>query len=438
MIKRRLFLAVVAAVAAAIAVLVSGFNVILSHTLDANARSVLRSRSSAALNLIDTSSGTIRLRETSDAAPDTGVWVLEGSRVIERPRARKSVDTAALLAASGPAGFHDAGDPDVWLYSRPVTSHGRRIGAIVVALSRAPYEETRRTALVSSLVFGVLVLVLVAIAARWLLASALRPVTRMTRQAATWSERDLDRRFDLGEPRDELTELAATLDGLLDRLAASLRHEQRFSAELAHELRTPLSRVIAEAELALRRERTPDDYRETLELVRRNAEQLGRTTDALLAAARYEAGTTHGTSDALDVATETASVCAGLASEREVEFEIERPSRPIRIGVEGEYAERILQPVFENACRYGSTAVRVAIERVGSSVRYAISDDGPGVAADERERIFEPGVRGSAANGGGSGLGLSLARRLAQSVAGEIEAVPDTAGGRFVIRLPAG
>ena len=225
---------------------------------------------------------------------------------------------------------------------------------------------------------------------------------------------------------------------MLDRLAASLRHEQRFSAELAHELRTPLSRVIAETELALRRERTPEEYRETLAIVHRNAEQLGRTTDALLAAARYEAGTTHGTADALDVAAGAASVCAGIASERAVAFEIERPERPIRIGVEGEFAERILQPVFENACRYGTSAVKVEIERNGSSVRYAVTDDGPGVAADELERIFEPGVRGAAANGTGSGLGLSLARRLAQSVAGEIEAVADAGGGRFLVRLPAG
>jgi len=438
MIKRRLLAAVLAAVAASITALVLGFNLILGHTLDTNARSVLRSRAAAALDLIDTSSGTIRLRESSNAPPDTGVWVLAGSRVLERPRARRNVDAAALLAAAGPPGFHDVGDPDVWLYSRPVSAKGRRIGSIVVAISRAPYAQTRRTALVSSLIFGVLVLGLVALAARWLLGAALRPVTRMTRQAATWSERDLDRRFGLGDPRDELTELAATLDGLLDRLAASLRHEQRFSAELAHELRTPLSRLIAETELALRREREPEEYRETLELVRRNAEQLGRTTDALLAAARYEAGTTHGTADALDVATEVASVCASLASERDVAFEIEKPVRPIRVGVEGEYAERILQPVFENACRYGKTAVRIAIERVGSSVRYDVTDDGPGVADGEREQIFEPGVRGTAASGRGSGLGLSLARRLAESVAGEIEAVPDAAGGRFVVRLPAG
>lgn len=439
MIKRRLLGVVLLAVAASLTVLVVGFNVILAHTLDANARSVLRSRAAAQLELIDTSSGHIVLRDGASGTPDTGVWVVEGSRVIERPRARKSVDAAALVAAAGPGGFHDVGDRDVWLFSRPVLHEGHRIGSIVVSLSRAPYSETRRTALVSSLVFGLIVLALVALAARWLLGAALSPVARMTRQAATWSEADLDRRFGLGEPRDELTQLAATLDGLLDRLAASLRHEQRFSAELAHELRTPLSRVIAETELALRRERTPEEYRETLEIVHRNALQLGRTADTLLAAARYEAGTTRGTADALDVATEAASVCADLASERAVQFEIDKPSRPIRIGVEGEYAERILQPVFENACRYGATEVHVAIEREGSTVSYAVSDDGPGVAAEERERIFEPGVRGRAADGGGgAGLGLSLARRLAKSVAGEIEAVPDAAGGRFVVRLPAG
>src|SRR5207245_6750173 len=136
---------VLAAVAASLTVLVVGFNLILGHTLDTNARSVLRSRAAAALDLVDTSSGSIKLRESSNAAPDTGVWVLAGKRVLERPRARRSGDAAALLAAASPPGFHDVGDPDVWLYSRPVTAHGRRLGSIVVALSRAPYEQTRRT-----------------------------------------------------------------------------------------------------------------------------------------------------------------------------------------------------------------------------------------------------------------------------------------------------
>jgi signal transduction histidine kinase len=262
----------------------------------------------------------------------------------------------------------------------------------------------------------------------------------MTRQAATWSERDLDQRFALGEPYDELTELAATLDQLLDRLAASMRHEQRFSAELSHELRTPIARVLAESELALLRERPPEEYRSALEVVHRNAQQLAKIVDALVAAARHEAGAVRGTADAYEVAEDVSEACAGLVSDHRVELEVEQPDRPVRLGIDADLAERILQPVIENACRYGSSHVRVSIERRDSTVRYVVADDGPGVSPDERERIFEAGVRGRLGEAGGrdgAGLGLSLARRLARSTTGDVEAIPGTRGGRFLVRLPA-
>jgi signal transduction histidine kinase len=262
----------------------------------------------------------------------------------------------------------------------------------------------------------------------------------MTRQAAAWSDRDLDHRFDLGEPHDELTELAATLDGLLDRLAASLRREQRFSAELSHELRTPLARVLAETELALRREREPADYRDVLELVQGNALQLTRTLDTLLAAARHETGSARGTADSVTVAELALESIRHLADERQVELDLAVPAQTLRVGVEAELAARILQPVLENAIRYGRSRVRVTIGRDRGAIRYTVADDGPGVAAGEEERIFEPGVRGRAgeANGtSGSGLGLSLARRLVASVSGEIEAEAGDSGGRFVVELPA-
>src|SRR5207247_583642 len=167
---------------------------------------------------------------------------------------------------------------------------------------------------IASVVFGVLVLLIVVFLVRWLVGASLRPVVRMTRQAADWSEHDLDHRFALGPPHDELTELAATLDGLLARVAASLRHERRFSAELSHELRTPLARVLAESELALRRDREPEEYRQALQLIQRNADQLSRTVDALVAAARYEAGGERGTADAHAVAEGAAGACSGLAA----------------------------------------------------------------------------------------------------------------------------
>ncbi len=436
-IRRRLLLAVVAVVAVAVAGLLLGFNVLLQSTLDKSSKDLLRSRAAEQVSLLRVAGGELTLVDAPDvAAPEANAWVFSQGRVLEKPRAGARINALAHRLAGSSKRFVDLADTDTRLYATPIVIGGRRLGTVVVAASLRPYEETRRVAVIASLVFGGLLLVLVTVAARWLLASSLRPVGRMTRQAATWSERDVDQRFAVGEPYDELTELAATLDGLLDRLAASLRHEQRFSSELSHELRTPIARVLAESELALRRDRPPEEYRAALEIVHRNAEQLARIVDALVAAARHEATGVRGTADAYTVASEAS---AGLDG-REIDFEIEDPGTPVRLGIDADLAERILQPVLENACRYGSSKVRVSIERRDSTVRYLVADDGPGVGTDERETIFDPGVRGRQGEAGGSdgaGLGLSLARRLARSAAGDVEALTDAPGGHFLIRLPA-
>jgi two-component system OmpR family sensor kinase len=440
-VRRRLLIVIVAVVTAAVAAMLVGFNILLAKSLDQNSRDLLRSRATQQIALLRDDHGHLAFQEAPDAAgPDANVWVFSQGKVLERPRAGKRVNNLARSLASGPQRFVDVPGSDTRLYATPVVFNNHRLGTVVVAGSLAPYEETQHVALIGSLILGGVVLVLVAVASRWLLAASLRPVRRMTRQAATWSERDLDQRFALGEPYDELTELAATLDQLLDRLAASMRHEQRFSAELSHELRTPIARVLAESELALLRERPPEEYRSALEVVHRNAQQLAKIVDALVAAARHEAGAVRGTADAYEVAEDVSEACAGLVSDHRVELEVEQPDRPVRLGIDADLAERILQPVIENACRYGSSHVRVSIERRDSTVRYVVADDGPGVSPDERERIFEAGVRGRLGEAGGrdgAGLGLSLARRLARSTTGDVEAIPGTRGGRFLVRLPA-
>jgi len=436
-LRRRLLLVVATTVTLAICALVAAFNVLLDDALMRDANTLVRTRAAAELATLQLSPGGVREAESPDsAAPTTGIWVFSGTRAIEAPHAAPSVHAAARAAAAVPFSYHEVPRADLRLYAVPVVFQGRRLGTVVAATSLAPYEDSRRTALIGSLVFAGFVLAIVAAAAWWLLSRALEPVVRMTRQAAAWSERDLDKRFSLGEPTDELTELAATLDGLLDRLASTLRHEQRFSAELSHELRTPLARVTGEAELALRRERSPEQYRAALEVVLRNARQLARTIDALVAAARHELGSA-GSADAEEVASEAIDACTAVAGQRKVSLTLARPGRPIRLGLDHDLAERILQPVVENACRYGSSAVVVSVEQAGDDVAFAVEDDGPGIDPGEREAIFEPGRRGTAANGAtGAGLGLALARRLARSAHGEVEALDGQAGGRFRITLP--
>jgi signal transduction histidine kinase len=437
-LRRRLLLVVVTAVAVAVCGLVAAFVLVLDHALERDANTLVRTRATAELGSLRVSKHSVHEAEAPDnATPAAGIWVFSNGRAVEQPRVGPAVQAAARRAAAHPFRYSDIPAADQRLYSVPVSFRGRRVGAVVAATSLAPYEESRSTALVGSLIFALVVLGLVAAASWWLLSHALHPVLRMTRQAAAWSERDLDKRFALGEPTDELTELAATLDALLDRLATTLRHEQRFSAELSHELRTPLARVIGEAELALRRHRGADEYRAALELIRRNAQQLARTVDALVAAARHELGTTTGSADAYSIAAGAVEACAAAAGERPVKVRIERPSRPLRVGVDQDFGERVLQPVIENAYRYGRSSVSLSVAQTDGTVAYLVEDDGPGVAENEREAIFEPGSRGRAGSSdgtSGAGLGLALARRLARSVAGDVVAT----GTGFRITLPRG
>ncbi len=441
-IRSRLLLSVVAAVAVALAATIAGFNLLLRSSLSHDADQVLHARASAQLAQLETTGGELGVGEApDDKAADSPVWVFAGGRTLEAPRVGETLTEAARSLAGGPARTLDVPALDARLYAVPVVGDGRRLGTVVAFVSLAPYEQTERAALVGSLAVGGLLLLLVALAARWLLASSLSPVLRMTRQASVWSERDLERRFSLGEPHDEVTELAATLDTLLDRLAASLRREQRFSSELSHELRTPLARIVGQAELALHRDREPGAYREALEAVLANARSLSRTVDALVAAARHEAQAGHGTADAYEAARRTVEICSDLADERRLELAVEEPPAPIRVGVDRELAERILQPVVENACRYGARRVGITVVRAADEVRYVVADDGPGVGDEERELIFEPGRRGAAArldgSPAGAGLGLALARRLARSAAGDVAAEANGSGARFVVSLPA-
>lgn len=431
-VRTRLLIAVVAAVALALAVGVAAFNVFLGQRVSASATALARAQAEAELSSLRVRAGRLVVPEgPNQATVSSQAWVFEGSRVLEAPRAPDRVQAAARSLAGGPERSLDVSE-SVRLYALPVMTGGVRRGTVVAAVSLDPYEETGTAALVGSIALAVLLLVAVTVISRWMLGRALLPVSRMTESAARWSENELDQRFDLGEPYDELTRLAATLDGLLARIAASLRHEQRFTAELSHELRTPLARVKGETELTLRRERTPEDYRVALEAIDANVDEMTRTVETLVAAARHDAGLTRSTSD-LRMAVEAAAGGSGVA------VRLTLPDEPVPVAAEQELLTRIVQPLVDNARRYGRSTVDVEVVRNGASAWVHVVDDGPGVASDERERIFEPGVQGGAATttGDGAGLGLSLSRRLARSAGGDVTVSPGT-GGRFSVRLPLG
>jgi signal transduction histidine kinase len=309
----------------------------------------------------------------------------------------------------------------------------------VTAALLAPYERTERTARIASIVFALIVFAAIVLSARWAIAAALRPVAEMTSRAKRASESDIDRRFAEGEPNDEISELAATFDELFARLAAGLRRERSFSAEISHELRTPLAKLAGEAELALRRERTPEQYRQALAAIARETAEVARTLDALLAAARAESGGPRGVSDARDAVRAASRAHEAAAEGRGIRLELDLPSTPAPVGAETAAVERVVAPLIENGCRYAAHTVRIAVGRIDGEVRVSVADDGPGLDPSVRDRLFEPGVQGHAGDGehSGAGLGLALARRLARALDGEVEYVDGSEGATFRARLPA-
>jgi signal transduction histidine kinase len=437
-LKRRLVVAATGAVALMLAVFMVVFNLVLDQRLSHDAQSVVETRAQAGLAIVRVETGRIETQEGhSNDALDERVWIFQGSRAVERARAPAGVQAAVnRLAGYTKRATRDVGSQR--LLVRPITHQGRRIGAVVASVSLLPYRHSKNIVLIASVLLSLVTLLLLGIVARALVGRALRPVARMTDQAAEWSEHDLDRRFALGPPRDELTSLAATLDALLGRLSAALRHEKRFSAEIAHELRTPLAKLRAETELALARERPAGDLRDALDAVLGYTDRMTSVVNTLMTAAESEADPPSGTVDAREAAAAAVAACADEAASQGLSLTTSG-SEAIMVDAEAELTVALLVPLVSNAIRYGRSRVQLSVAREGEAVAFRIVDDGPGLSPDELEAVFEPGVRGSAANGaGGAGLGLTLARRLARVAGGDVIAEPPVGGGgSFVARLPA-
>jgi signal transduction histidine kinase len=436
-LRTRVTLLALLAAAVVVALLVGAFNVVLQTSLDRDVNRTLRSKAAAAVTTTSVTSGRVVVRDApNDAAIDREVWVYEGRRALVRPAGSPSLQRAADALALRAGGFASSPDGEARLHSVAIAVRGRRLGSVVVAESLEVYDRTTDVALAGSVALGGLLLLLVA-ALTWIVTGrALHPVREMTRTAADWSAHDRERRFGSGPRPDELGELAGTFDALLDRLAASLRHEQRLSAELSHELRTPLARIAAEAELLGRRARSAEELEAGLRSIAGNAEEMAAILDTLMKAARAEAGLDRGRAQLESLLDRVATRWRPAFAARGIALELATPAG-LQVGVDAEVAERILTPLLQNAERHAVAHVSLSAERAGTTVLIHLDDDGPGIPEELRDAVFEPGR--TATNGDGAGLGLALARRLARATGGDVEAVGDGAakGAHLRIRLPA-
>ncbi len=271
---------------------------------------------------------------------------------------------------------------------------------------------------------------------------ALHPVDRMIETARDIEESDLAKRVDVATD-DELGRLARTLNAMLERLEGAFRRQRQFTDDASHELRSPLSVIEAEATLALRRERTADDYRDALATIADEAAGMNRLIDQLLTLARADAGEDRAVREPVDlseVARETIEAIRPVADERGVGMHVE-DCAPVSVIGDSVRLKRLAVNLIDNAIRYtpsgGSVTASVVTE--GETVLLTVADTGIGIAPEHLPHVFERFYRADAARqrGQGSGLGLSICRQIVEEHGGTIDVESaEGEGTRFLVRLP--
>ena len=323
-------------------------------------------------------------------------------------------------------------------------SLGERIGAYEVMIGRNSHvlDETQEIIL-SAMLWGALVTTLLALLGGFLV--SIGPTRRVDEIAAT-TRQIVDGRFDLRLPvsgrRDELDRLALDINVMLGRIETLLASLKQVSADIAHDLRTPLARLRQRLESVRRAQRTPAEYETAIDDAIGESEAAIETFNALLRIAQIEAGTRRARFRRLDLADVVRRICdvyGDVATDEGHDLvALALPSAMIE-GDE-ELLVQALANLLENAINHVPAPGRigVGITRVGDRVLLDVVDDGPGVPAEERERIFQRLYRlDRSRTTPGSGLGLSLVAAIAELHHGTVEALDGAPGLKVRIDLPA-
>lgn len=317
-------------------------------------------------------------------------------------------------------------------------------GTLVLVGSRAKEELHSLREFLAAVLFAGGVLTVIALGGGWFLTTrALRPISRISEAATTITARDLSRRIDVAQTGSELGRLARTLNETFDRLETTFAQQTRFTADASHELRTPLSLVLSQAELALMKERSPEEYREALRAVERAALRMKAVVEGLLTLARADAKQLALAKEPVALAAlveETASLLGPLAAQRKVAVTVH--AQPVGVEGDRERLRDVVSNLLSNALRYTPEGGRVdvTLEVEGREAVFKVADTGIGIPEQDRPHLFERFYRvdqARARDKGGSGLGLAIAKWVVEAHGGSISFTSrEGQGTTFTVRLP--
>jgi heavy metal sensor kinase len=326
-----------------------------------------------------------------------------------------------------------------------VARNGKRY-VIIVAESVESIDEAVRRTVVLLLIAGPLALLTAGFLAWWLLRAALAPVERMRREAGEIGIDRLGERVAVPPARDELRDLAETLNAMLGRLQQGVNAKRRLVADASHGLRTPLAVMRAEIDVSLRRDDLPAVERELLESVREEVDRMSRAVENLLTIAEAEEGKLQIMRvevDLGDVAADAAAALGGLAFAREIELRI-TGSGATAVG-DQQRLRLAIANLIENAIKFTPKGGVVTVRswRRDDLSGVTVADTGAGIAAEPLQHLFERffRVRARDATGEpvpGTGLGLAICGEIAAAHGGEMSVRSEVGvGSEFTLELPA-
>jgi signal transduction histidine kinase len=314
-----------------------------------------------------------------------------------------------------------------------------------LSASRASVDRAVQRLVVIEIAVALATLVIAALLLLRGLRSALQPLAHVGAVAARIADGAHDERLRPDRPQTELGRMAAAFDHMVDELEESIARARRsesamrrFLADASHELRTPIAALQATAETLLREQPDRPERDELEARVARDAARLGRLVADLLDLARLEANEQLAR-EPFDVGVVAARAVAEAAGHLPgTTVDVNSDDAAMVLG-DADALSRALRNLVDNAITAAGQhgRVSVVVEHNGGDVIATVEDDGPGVPAAERERIFEGFVRLEPVRGPGAGLGLAIARRVARQHGGDLAYAGGSRGGRFVLRLPA-
>ncbi|MER7523902.1 HAMP domain-containing sensor histidine kinase [Microbacterium oxydans] len=309
---------------------------------------------------------------------------------------------------------------------------------LVLAVSMDDDAETLATVATLLAIAVPLLLLLVAVTTWLVVGRALRPVERIREEVDGITAERLHQRVPVPETADEIAALATTMNGMLDRLDASATAQRRFVSDASHELRSPLATIRQHAELAQAHPEVTS-IGELAEVVSEEGLRLQGIVESLLLLARLDEG-----ASTLDEAVDLDDIALGeVCRLRAAGLDVDGTGiHAARVHGDPRLLGQLVRNLADNAARHSRGRVAIAVIPSDGYVFVTVEDDGAGVLAEERERIFERFVRLDEArsrDAGGSGLGLAIARGIAASSGGSLTVDDSRWGGaRFVLTLPRG